>query len=165
MKVVIDFETTGLNPETDEILSVSIIDENYNVLLNTLCKPFYLESWETAQAIHGISPADVEDCYYFSVYAGRIIDILEKADGVIAYNCPFEKAFLKYNGINVKKINWIDPMIMFAEIYGEWSSARKSYKWQKLSICADYYGYKFKAHNSLEDVKATLYCYKKMIGK
>lgn len=25
-----------------------------------------------------------------------------------------------------------------------------------------YYGYEFKAHDSLEDVKATLYCYKKM---
>lgn len=28
--------------------------------------------------------------------------------------------------------------------------------------CAEYYGYEFKAHDSLEDAKATLYCYKKM---
>ena len=52
-------------------------------------------------------------------------------------------------------------MIMFAEIYGEWNERRGSYKWQSLTKCATYYGYEFKAHDSLEDVKATLYCYKK----
>lgn len=35
-------------------------------------------------------------------------------------------------------------------------------KWQKLSTAASYYGYKFKAHDSLEDVRATLYVYKKL---
>ena len=60
---------------------------------------------------------------------------------------------------------WIDPMIMFAEIYGEWNERRGSYKWQSLTKCATYYGYEFKAHDSLEDVKATLYAYKKMREK
>lgn len=55
-------------------------------------------------------------------------------------------------------------MIMFAEIYGEWNERRGSYKWQSLTKCATYYGYEFKAHDSLEDVKATLYCYKKGRG-
>ena len=65
-------------------------------------------------------------------------------------------------GIEVDPEKWIDPMIMFAEIYGEWNERRGSYKWQSLTKCATYYGYEFKAHDSLEDVKATLYCYKKM---
>lgn len=30
---------------------------------------------------------------------------------------------------------------------------------QKLVTAANYYGYKFKAHDSLEDVKATLYVF------
>lgn len=66
------------------------------------------------------------------------------------------------DGIEVDPEKWIDPMIMFAEIYGEWNECRGSYKWQSLTKCATYYGYEFKAHDSLEDVKATLYCYKKM---
>lgn len=53
-------------------------------------------------------------------------------------------------------------MLAFAEIYGEWNEYYGNYKWQSLSKCAEYYGYTFKAHDSLEDVKATLYCYKKM---
>ena len=67
------------------------------------------------------------------------------------------KAFAEQHGMEIGKF-----MIMFAEIYGEWNERRGSYKWQSLTKCATYYGYEFKAHDSLEDVKATLYCYKKM---
>lgn len=89
MIATIDFETTGLKAGEDEVLQVSIIDENYNVLLNVYCRPNNKGSWEDAQAVHGITPLMVANC-------------------------------------------------------------------------ATYYGYEFKAHDSLEDVKATLYCYKKM---
>lgn len=165
MKVVIDFETTGLSPYCDEILSVSIIDENGKVLLDKLCKPAVVRSWEAAQAIHGISPDDVKDCPHFAELVPEVKDILFSADSIIAYNADFEIGFLVANGIDVIDAGlWFeDPMLMFAPIYGEWNSFRNDYKWQKLSVCADYYGYKFKAHNSLEDVKATLYCYKKMM--
>ena len=39
MIATIDFETTGLKAGEDEVLQVSIIDENYNVLLNVYCRP------------------------------------------------------------------------------------------------------------------------------
>ena len=76
----------------------------------------------------------------------------------------FEDGFLKAYGIKVPPGKWVDPMKIFARIYGEYDRYHDSYKWQSLSKCAKYYGYEFKAHDSLEDVKATLYCYKKMTG-
>lgn len=36
MIATIDFETTGFKAGEDEVLQVSIIDEDYNVLLNSL---------------------------------------------------------------------------------------------------------------------------------
>ena len=54
-------------------------------------------------------------------------------------------------------------MVEFAEVYGEYSEYFEGYKWQKLTTAADYYGYEYNAHDSLEDVKATLYVYKKML--
>jgi DNA polymerase-3 subunit epsilon len=53
-------------------------------------------------------------------------------------------------------------MFDFAEYYGEWNDYFQSFKWQKLSMCAYYFGYEFNAHDSLEDVKATLHCYNKI---
>lgn len=165
MIVTIDFETTGLKAGEDEALQVSIIDENYNVLLNAYCRPNNKDSWEDAQTVHGITPLMVANELPFERYVPTVLDILNKADKVIAYNAAFEDSYLKAYGIEVDTEKWIDPMIMFAEIYGEWNKRRGSYKWQSLTKCATYYGYEFKAHDSLEDVKATLYAYKKMCEK
>ena len=185
MIATIDFETTGLKAGEDEVLQVSIIDENYNVLLNVYCRPNNKGSWEDAQAVHGITPLMVANELPFERYVPTVLDILSKADKAIAYNAAFEDSYLKAFGsghaVSIQQIldtiislskadikvevdpeKWIDPMIMFAEIYGEWNERRGSYKWQSLTKCATYYGYEFKAHDSLEDVKATLYCYKKM---
>ena len=59
----------------------------------------------------------------------------------------------------------IDVMELFAPIYGEVSEKYGGYKWQKLQNCADYFGYKFKTHDSYEDAKATLYCYHKIMER
>ena len=63
MIATIDFETTGLKAGEDEVLQVSIIDENYNVLLNVYCRPNNKDSWEDAQAVHGIISGDKQEEY------------------------------------------------------------------------------------------------------
>lgn len=163
MIAVIDFETTGLIAGDDEVLQVSIIDEHGIILGNEYCKPRKKQNWDDAQFIRGITPDRVANERPFEYYAPRVQEILNKADKVMAYNAAFEDAFLKAYGIEINPDKWIDPMVMFAEIYGEWSEKYGTYKWQSLSKCAEYYGYKFKAHDSLEDVKATLWCYRKML--
>lgn len=164
MIAVIDFETTGLKAGEDEVLQVSIIDEECNVLLNTYCRPSNKESWEDAQKVYGITPLMVANELPFEKYTETVLEILTKADCVIAYNYAFEDAFLKAYGIEVEREKWFDPMLAFADIYGEWDSRHGNYKWQSLSKCARYYGYEFMAHDSLEDTKATLHCYKKIKG-
>ena len=46
----------------------------------------------------------------------------------------------------------------FAKIYEEWNNYYGNHTYQKLTNAACYYGYNFDelAHDSLEDVKATL---------
>lgn len=68
MIAVIDFETTGFKAGLDEVLQVSIIDENENVLLNTYCKPVNCDSWEDAQKVHGITPLMVANELLFERY-------------------------------------------------------------------------------------------------
>ena len=50
----------------------------------------------------------------------------------------------------------------FAPIYGEWSEKRQDFKLQKLTTCANFYGYDFEVHNSLSDAHATLHCFEQM---
>ena len=55
-------------------------------------------------------------------------------------------------------------MLEFAEIYGQWNEYYGNYTWKSLNDCCLYYGYYLgNAHDSLEDCKATLYCYNKVI--
>ena len=89
--------------------------------------------------------------------------IFESADMLIAYNGRFDLSFLDVWGIHPSEEQAVvDVMLEFAEVYGEKNYYYGGYKWQKLTTAASYYGYKFAAHDSLEDVRATLFIYRKM---
>lgn len=86
MIATIDFETTGLKAGEDEVLQVSIIDENYNVLLNAYCRPNNKESWEDAQAVHGITPLMVANELPFERYVPTVLALYcwkAKAENII----------------------------------------------------------------------------------
>lgn len=168
---VIDFETTGLdynfhNADHDEIISVAIIDQDENVVLNTYCNTVKKQSWDEAERINGISPSDVKDYPTFVEILPKVIEILLSYDHVIAYNAKFERAFLFNYALNYMngdqsalRIHWgNDPMEMYKEYMN-------SPKYLKLTDAAEHFGYKFKAHDALEDVKATLHVYNALIDK
>ena len=162
--IVIDTETTGID-FTDDVLQVSIIDFDGNTLFDKYMKPINVTEWPIAESVHGISPQMVKDCETIHYYKEEIQSIIDNADLIIGYNVPFDMGILKDKGIEFKNKETVDVMLAFAEIYGDWNEYHQSYRWQKLTKCADYYGYTWEedAHNSLGDVKATLFCYKKML--
>ena len=167
MKVVFDVETTGLDCGVDEIIQFSAIDENENILLSTYVKPEHTVSWPDAQRINGITPEMAADAPLFKEIREKVQHIFDEAEELIAYNGIFDIGFLQAAGIqfDFTRQYLYDVMLEFAPVYGEWSDYHGDYKWQKLITCAAYYGYGFNAHDSLEDVKATLYCYKAMRGE
>lgn len=166
---VIDIETTGLNynfnrQPADEIISVAIIDQDENVLLDTYCDTVNVKSWTEAERIHGISPNDVKGYSTFTEILPKVIEILLSYDYVIAYNIKFEKLFIQNYAyhyarehlLDFFKITWgEDPMKIFMNYMG-------STKFFKLETAARHFGYTYDAHNALEDTKATLYIYKSM---
>ena len=59
--IVLDTETTGLNAAEDEILQVSIIDNEGAVLFDSYIKPTQHTEWAEAERIHHITPEMVAD--------------------------------------------------------------------------------------------------------
>lgn len=167
--IIIDTETTGFHPyDGDELLQVSIIDTDGNVLFDEYFKPQHRTEWKEAEQVNGISPEMVADRPAISEKISEINAIIENSDTIIGYNTQFDIGFLKANGAIVPDdLETVDVMKDFAKIYGEWNSARGSYKWQKLTRAAEYYGYDWSqraetAHNSLGDCYATLFVYDKI---
>lgn len=164
-EIVIDTETTGLNADADELLQVSIIDSQGNTLFNSYIKPLFTENWDGAMAVNHITPEMVANAPNIIEVKQEINKIINSANVIVGYNTDLDLSFLSAVGIENSNAIIVDVMILFAEIYGEWSEIHNDYKCQKLTKCTTYYGYDWEndtAHDSLADCRATLYCYNKI---
>lgn len=165
---VIDTETTGLSPDEDEILQLSIVDESGCMVYNSLFRPERHTSWEEAEKINHITPEMTAKAPTFKEMLPMINKIFSYCGVVIGYNTGFDLSFLQMAEVEFREdIKVIDVQAMFMPIAGEWDWKRNRYKWQSLVKCAEYCGYKWRgnAHDSLADALATLHCYNSLAIK
>ena len=151
--IVLDLETTGKEPSTDEILQVSIIDGTGKVLFNKYIKPSKVTSWPEAEKVNHISPKKVKNCKTIDYYLPKLRTIIDRADIIVGYNhIHFDIPFLEQAGLRFGNKKMVDVFLEQRERY---------HHWPKLTEVARDYGYRFNPHNSLEDCKATLYIFDK----
>ncbi len=168
--IIIDAETTGLNTKIDELLQVSVIDVDGNVLFNSYFRP-KSKRWDKAQDVNHISPDMVKDAPSISERLIELNSVMWQAEQIVGYNTYFDLAFLENSGIVLPdNVEIIDVMQEFAGVYGEYSEYYGNDKYQKLTTAADYYGYDWTsrpegAHNSLADCYATLFVYEQIYKK
>lgn len=166
--VVFDTETTGLDPYGgDEIVSIGICDGHGNKLFYSLVKPTRKRGWKEAEAIHGISPQDVKDAPKIKQIADEIRSHILGDKLVVGYNVEYDLMMLDAAGvIDGMPPARFDVMRQYAMVHGTSPAryGREGYQWSKLTECASYYGYRFTAHNSLEDSVAAAHCYRSMLA-
>ena len=159
--IILDTETTGLKPQGNEILSLSIINLEGTVLFDELVKPEKRKRWPKATEVNGITPQMVANKKTLKEHAERLREIWAEIDLVVGYNVGFDTDFIYDAGLLLGRyVPEYDVMREFAPIWGKWDDRREEYRWAKLSQCANYYGIKdFDAHTSLGDAEATRQCF------
>jgi DNA polymerase III epsilon subunit family exonuclease len=101
--VALDFETTGLSPDTDRIVEIGAVKfrmvegtDGWRITTEgeyeTLIHPGRSIPAE-ASAIHGISDLDVSQAPYFKAAAGSFLPFLANTV-IVAHNAPFDLGFL-----------------------------------------------------------------------
>lgn len=157
--IIIDTETTGLG-NADEIVEISALDCQGNVLLDTLVCPVGKISPE-AQAVHGISFADTKYSPGFYRVLGDLEDIVEDRI-VVAYNAAFDIRMIHQSanrhGYTVERISAHCAMKNYAKFHGQWNQQRGQWKWQSLENAAKQMGITVEgdAHRALTDCQTTL---------
>lgn len=109
--VVIDVETTALEPKKGEIIEVAAI--RYDITTKReigrfvrLCKPSRPISFETT-SITGITNEMVADSEPFSAVVEELADFIGDSL-LLAHNASFDRSWLTYHGLNVAKCTWFD---------------------------------------------------------
>ena len=162
--IIFDTETTGIDPSKDEILELAIMNAFGDVLFNERIKPQNRKRWPNAEAVHGISPKDVQDCKTFAEYKNQIQGIFDNAEAIVGYNIDFDKKFISAAGIHFNSRYTVDIMKQFADKRKIWDDRHGHNKWFKLEEAAKFYNYTFEAHHALDDTKATLFIFNKLNG-
>ena len=146
---VLDSETTGLH---GEIIELAIVDGAGQPLFNERIRPTCPVE-PGAQAIHGISDADLEGLPSIAAHWPRLSEIFLNHHLVI-YNRNFDLGRLKCS-MTAAQPTWMDSvsdqylawhhlhttsecvMEAYAPIYGWWNDYHRSYRWAKLTdACA-----------------------------
>ena len=161
--VIVDVETTGIlsrDPET-KIVSISMVNTKGQIILAALVNPERPIPLE-AQKVHKIEDRDVATAMPWSVI-GDIAAYQMQGKHVVCFNAGFDVHLMvhlmrQYN-IPIPDFEVSCAMEYYSQFVGEWSKAKKDYKWQRLPKLA--YG---QAHDSLVDCQSTLLLLKKMAG-
>ncbi|PHM73003.1 3'-5' exonuclease [Xenorhabdus sp. KJ12.1] len=163
--VVLDTETTGLKND-DEVVEISIINADGDILLDTLIKP-QKQIPADAIKIHGITNEDVQHAPTWSDIYKKYREVV-KGKTVIIYNKSYDTKIIrqtckKYE-LPTPRIKSECAMLLYAEYHGEIKERTGDYKWHKLTDAIRYNKIEIsgEAHRALTDAKMTLELMKRM---
>jgi len=161
--VVLDLETTGLEPMTDRICEIGIlVVKNGHIIneFNTLVDP-EIKIPKEARDINGITDEMVTGKPKIYEVMNDVYDIINNQT-IVGYNVMFDikfiGAFLFREKLNIEHIYIIDVLKMVRNSLKDKKLINK-----KLQTIKQYFGIKFKSHRALDDCKTTLEILKKCI--
>ena len=95
--IVLDVETTGLNPNSDRIVEIALIEFTQGTVSKQFVSRFNPEGPMGATKIHGITDADVENSPKFVERSSEILEFI-KSRPLVAHNAGFDLAYFALGG-------------------------------------------------------------------
>jgi DNA polymerase III subunit epsilon len=140
--VYLDTETTGLDPK-DEIVEISIVDEDGSVLLDKFVRPSQPIPLE-ATRIHGITNENVKGAMLWPIVWQEVRPLLA-GRLIVMYNSEFDlrmmrQSMTKYRQPWNAKFDTFDLLKVYAEFRSEWDLKRQSYRYFSLDSAGKYSG-------------------------
>lgn len=158
--VIVDLETTGFSSDPQvAIVEVAVVNQDGEVLLNTLIKPGRRIPAE-ATGVHGLTNNDVAGAPAFETIYDQLAPLLHKKT-VVAYNYTFEAGILDRVCMRLKlppitPSHWYCAMRKYAQFRG-------SRRWFRLGVACHHEGIPIEnAHRALGDCMMTLALLRKM---
>lgn len=155
--VFLDTETSGIATDA-EIIEICIIENNGEVVLDSLIKPVNPVP-ENATAIHGISNEMLEDAPTWPdiwpvvkhALSGRWVGIYNAEFDVRLIKQTHEIAGLKWEPLGAKAICIMEA---FARFIGDWSDYHQSYRRHKLENAGKHFDIKIpNSHRAKDDTE------------
>lgn len=164
--VVVDVETTGLDPKSDRVVSVAMIRANFASLnqgpselcgdtIEAVVNP-QVSIPRDAARVHGITDRDVVGKGFFVENAQPLRDFIGDLP-IIAHNVSFDKAFLsaEFKRAKVKTLarnKSYCTMLRFQELNG---GHRKGSNLDNVAAVMGVAGRRGKIHDAMQDAKIT----------
>jgi len=165
-----DFETSSMNGYALSMGAILLdLDKNEEIEFYSLFNPLCAIDKE-ASKIHGIYEKDIMNAPKFVDKAQEIIDLINKADILIAFNAIYDisvlvREFERFN-LSLPNIKFLDLMTRSKKIINAKNSLGRL-KNPSLSEFAAFVGEKYeenKLHNSLYDTRIMLNSFKKFVN-
>ena len=170
--IVFDTETTGVNPELDEAVSIAVqsfaAPKGAPVAYHSLIAPRFPENLleqnaknERAYDIHGIHPNDLVGKPTFPDIHGALWEILQGKNWV-CWNTDFDVALLdslclRHQLPLIPRNRVVCAMKLLSSLAGKWDEGRGAYRWAKLEDMASAMQLDFSgAHDAAADVGMTI---------
>ena len=156
--VYLDTETTGLN-RTDEIIEISIIDDDGQVLFETLVKPSQPIPADSMR-VHGITNQEVQTARTWPAVWPLVRSVLYSRL-IVIYNEEFDLRMMQQSHARYKlpwkeKLSSFDLLKLYAEFRGDWDSYRRAYRYHSLASAGQHCGIHLpNAHRSTADTLLT----------
>ncbi len=153
--VAIDCETTGLDAASDQLIEIAwtryegerVIEERSRLICFQGALPANIRT------LTGLHPHAFVNAQPFGAIAPDLMRAIEWADFVVAYNAPFDRAFiaraLHAHERTLPSTPWLDPMVL-ARAINRVPGARMNLR----ATCARYGIQTSAVHRALSDAKA-----------